>query len=77
VGDLATKIAEQFALDVYSELKNDIIQAQARASRTSQGNRDPMGHTFATQRIPVITPHNTRRNGHTGTPFRERSLTAA
>ena len=56
---IVSKVAEHFALDVFSELKQDLIQAQSRSSRTSQGNRDqsrrPQGRT------PVVTPHNNSR----------------
>jgi hypothetical protein len=75
---LATRITEQFAMDVFAELKND-IPAQFRSSRTSQGNREGAGRPPLPQRTPVVTPHNSRRVGRVGhgtAPTRDRSLTA-
>jgi hypothetical protein len=59
VSALVSRIAEQFAMDVYGELKNDIGQAALRSSRTSQGSRDPPRPVM--QRTPVVTPHNNSR----------------
>ena len=77
---IVTKIAEQFAMDVYMELKNDINDAQTRASRTSQGNRDLSKKPIQTQRTPVVTPHNNSRRvvrlgvGRGTTPLRDSRL---
>ena len=57
-----TKIAEHFAVDVFAELKTDLAQAQSRASRTSQGNRDQSRRGAVVQgHTPVVTPHNNPR----------------
>jgi hypothetical protein len=75
---LAARITEQFAMDVFAELKND-ISTQFRSSRTSQGNREGAGRPPpAPQRTLVITPHNSRRVGRVGhgtAPTRDRSQT--
>ena len=74
---LVRKVSEQFAVDVYMELKNDIMQAQARASKTSQGNRETSSRPVPLQRTPVVTPHNNARRivriglGRGTTPLRE------
>jgi hypothetical protein len=78
ISELAARVAEQFAMDVYAELKND-IPTQFRSSRTSQGNRDGGSRALQPQRTPVVTPHNSRRVariGHGTAPGRDRSLTA-
>jgi hypothetical protein len=59
IGALVARISEQFAMDVYSELKNDIGQASFRSIRTSQGNRE--NSRAPVQRTPVVTPHNNSR----------------
>lgn len=56
-----TKVSEQFAMDVYAELKTDINQAQQRASKTAHGGRETGKRSVAPQRTPVITPNNSRR----------------
>jgi len=74
---LVARITEQFAMDIYSELKND-IPTQFRSSRTSQGNREPAVRP-PPQRTPVVTPHNSRRVArvtHGTAPTRDRSVTA-
>lgn len=60
ISQIAARITEQFAMDVYSELKND-IPTQFRSSRTSQGNRDIAARPPPPSRTPVVTPHNSRR----------------
>jgi hypothetical protein len=78
IADLASRIAEQFAMDVYSELKND-IPIPFRSSRTSQGKREATARPVAPQRTPVVTPHNSRRIPRVtlGTPLsRDRSLSS-
>jgi hypothetical protein len=78
ISEIAAHVAEQFAMDVYAELKND-IPTQFRASRTSQGNREIASRPAPPQRTPVVTPHNSRRVprlGHGTAPGRDRSLTA-
>jgi hypothetical protein len=78
IAEIAARIAEHFAMDVYAELKND-IPTQFRASRTSQGIREAGSRQMQQQRAPVVTPHNSRRVnrvGHGTAPGRDRSLTA-
>jgi hypothetical protein len=57
VSILALKVAEQFAMDVYSELKEE-IPIQDRASRTSQAPRDLNSRPAPSQRTSVVTPLN-------------------
>lgn len=74
---LVSKITAQFAMDVFSELRTDIQQAQSRSSRTSQGIRDGSGKVITPQRTPVITPHNNNRRstGHRGlTPIHDQII---
>lgn len=67
VESIVAKISEQFAVDVFCELKTDIMQAQSRSSRTSQGNRDVSKKSIPSQgRTPVVTPHNSRRTVRLG-----------
>jgi hypothetical protein len=54
---LALKVAEQFAMDVYTELKDE-IPTPDRASRTSQAPRDQNSRPMPPQRTPVVTPLN-------------------
>jgi hypothetical protein len=79
ISSLAARITEQFAMDVFAELKND-IPSQFRCIRTSQGNRHgPTRPPPPPQRTPVVTPHNSRRVGRVGhgtAATRDRSLTA-
>jgi hypothetical protein len=78
LSEIVARIAELFAMDVYSELKND-IPTQFRGSQTSQGNRDLASRAIPPQRTPVVTPHNSRRVpriGHVPGPNRDRSLSA-
>ena len=67
VESIVAKVSEQFAADVFCELKNDLMQAQSRSSRTSQGSRDVSRRAIQAQgRTPVVTPHNSRRGVRLG-----------
>ena len=75
---LVAKITSQFAMDVFAELRNDIMQASSRSSKTSQGIRDQPSKVITPQRTPgVITPHNPRRtSGYRGsTPIHDQIIT--
>lgn len=66
IQELVNKIAQQFAIDVFSELRPDLNQAQNRSSRTSQGERDLSKKPIVLQRTPAVTPFNSRRIGRIG-----------
>lgn len=69
---IVSKITNQFVMDVFNELRQDLAQAQSRSSRTSQGLRDQTGKSRTQpQRTPIINPRNNRRTVHRGsTPIR-------
>jgi hypothetical protein len=60
ISSIAARITEQFAMDVYTELRNN-IPTQFRSSRTSQGNREVAARSLPPSRTPVVTPHNSKR----------------
>ena len=59
------KVTEQFAMDVFSELKAFLMPDPTRSSRTSQGYRDSR-KPLPPQRTPVVTPHNPKRASRYG-----------
>jgi hypothetical protein len=62
---LAAQITEQFAMEVFAELKTD-ISTRFQSNRKSQGNRGGDVKPPPPQRKPVVTPHNSHRVGRVG-----------
>ena len=78
LNDVVTRITEQFAMDVFSELKADLTEGPARSSKTSQGKRDISRKPIMPQKAPVVTPYNPKRTSRfisgINTPNRDRNL---
>ncbi|EAX96849.1 hypothetical protein TVAG_470140 [Trichomonas vaginalis G3] len=61
-------IANQFAMDVYNELKNDVTTEQLRAVKTSQAEtRRTTFRPMGPHKTPTVTPINSRRGQRTHT----------
>lgn len=64
---IVTSVTNQFAMDVFAELRNDLTLDVSRSSKTSQGYRDSK-RPMPPARTPVVTPHNPKRiNRYGGT----------
>ena len=59
---LIRTISEQFALDVFSELKNDLTFEPMRSVRTSQADRKIQQKPVTPHKTPNVTPISTKRN---------------
>ena len=66
--NLVQIITNQFAMDVYNELKNDVTSEPMRSVRTSQAEtRKTTFKPTIVHKTPTVTPVNSRRGQRTHT----------
>jgi len=75
IESLVRAVSEQFALDVFTELKNDVQFEPMRSVRTSQADRKLSQKPVTPHKTPNVTPiHSRRGNRNVGNRAREKYL---